>query len=142
MNKVQKWYGLTLSVLSLFLSVSLSAATSNSPKEEVVYKNWDKLGESSNHIDVFARVIKCTNTAQVHLMVFNESAIDQVSKFSIEITNTADNQKTTKEVSFSTTKATIYKADCNSDAAMESLKIDLPAGYDPSKVTITINFKS
>lgn len=142
MNKVQKWYGLALSVLSLFLSVSLSATSSNSPKEEVVYKNWDKLGESSNHIDVFARVIKCTNTAQVHLMVFNESSIDQVSKFSIEITNTADNQKTTKEVSFSTTKATIYKADCNSEAGMESLKIDLPAGYDPANVTIKVNFKS
>ena len=115
--------------------------TSN-PKEETVYKNWDKIGESNNHIDVFARVIKCTSANQVHLMVFNESAIDQVSKFVIEVTNPATQQKFTKEVSFSTVKASIYKAECNSDASTNALKIDLPEGYDPAQVKIAIEFKS
>lgn len=140
---LQKRYGFVLPVLFslLFFSFSLNAMTSN-PKEETVYKNWDKIGESNNHIDVFARVIKCTSAIQVHLMVFNESAIDQVSKFVIEVTNPATQQKFTKEVSFSTIKASIYKAECNSDASTNALKIDLPEGYDPAQVKIAIEFKS
>ncbi len=140
---LQKRYGFVLPVLFslLFFSFSLNAMTSN-PKEETVYKNWDKIGESNNHIDVFARVIKCTSVNQVHLMVFNESAIDQVSKFVIEVTNPATQQKFTKEVSFSTVKASIYKAECNSDASTNALKIDLPEGYDPAQVKIAIEFKS
>lgn len=140
---LQKRYGFVLPVLFslLFFSFSLNAMTSN-PKEETVYKNWDKIGESNNHIDVFARVIKCTSANQVHLMVFNESAIDQVSKFVIEVTNPATQQKFTKEVSFSTVKASIYKAECNSDASTNALKIDLPEGYDPAQVKIAIEFKS
>lgn len=139
----QKRYGILLPVLRFFLSLSISLhATSYQPKEEVVYKNWDKLGESSNHIDVFGRVIKCATTNQVHLMIFNESSVDQVSKFLIEVTNPATQQKFSKEVSFSTIKATIYKAECNSDASTNVLKIDLPEGYDPTQVKIAIEFKS
>ncbi len=139
----QKRYGILLPVLRFFLSLSISLhATSYQPKEEVVYKNWDKLGESSNHIDVFGRVIKCATTNQVHLMIFNESSVDQVSKFLIEVTNPTTQQKFSKEVSFSTIKATIYKAECNSDASTNVLKIDLPEGYDPTQVKIAIEFKS
>lgn len=138
-----KRYGIVLPVLCFFLSFSVTLhATSYQPKEEVVYKNWDKLGESSNHIDVFGRVIKCSNTNQVHLMIFNESSVDQVSKFVIEVTNPATQQKFSKEVSFSTIKATVYKAECNSDASTNVLKIDLPEGYDPTQVKIAIEFKS
>lgn len=139
----QKRYSIVLPVLCFLLSLSFSLhAMPYLPKEEVVYKNWDKLGESSNHVDVFARVIKCTSVNQVHLMIFNESSVDQVSKFVIEVTNTATNQKFSKEVSFNTTKAAIYKAECNSDSSTDALKINLPDGYDPSQVKITIEFKS
>jgi hypothetical protein len=141
MKMLQKRYSIVLSVLCILFSLSLSAKPFQ-PKDEVVYKNWDKLGESSNHVDVFARVIKCTSTNQVHLMVFNESSVDQVSKFVIEVTNPASQQKFSKEVSFSTVKAAIYKAECNSDVSTNALKIDLPEGYDPTQVKITIEFKS
>lgn len=140
---LQKRYGIVLPVLCFLLSLSFSLhARPLQPKEEVVYKNWDKLGESSNHIDVFARVIKCTSTKQVHLMIFNESSIDQVSKFVIEITNSATQEKFSKEISYSTVKATIYKAECESNASTDPLKIDLPDGYDPAQVKITVEFKS
>jgi len=143
MKMLQKRYGILLPVLCFLLSFSFSLqAMPYQPKEEVVYKNWDKLGESSNHVDVFARVIKCTSVSQVHLMIFNESSVDQVSKFVIEVTNPATQQKFTKEVSYSTVKAAIYKAECNSDASTNALKIDLPEGYDPAQVKIAIEFKS
>ena len=138
-----KRYGILLPVLFSVLCFAVSLhATPSLPKEEVVYKNWDKLGESNNHMDVFARVIKCTSTNQIHLMVFNESSVDQVSKFVIEVTNPSTQQKFSKEVSFSTIKGTIYKAECNSDTATDVLKINLPEGYDPAQVKITIEFKS
>jgi|GEM_PF-2092574 len=143
MKMLQKRYGIVLPVLCFLLSLSFSLhARPYQPKDEVVYKNWDKLGESSNHIDVFARVIKCTSASQVHLMIFNESSVDQVSKFVIEVTHPATQQKFSKEVSFSIIKATITKAECNSDASTNVLKIDLPEGYDPAQVKIAIEFKS
>lgn len=138
-----KRFGILLPMLFSVLSFAVSLhAMPSLPKEEIVYKNWDKLGESNNHVDVFARVIKCTSVNQVHLMVFNESSVDQLLKFVIEITNPATQQKFSKEISYNTVKAAIYKAECNSDAGTNALKIDLPEGYDPAQVKITIEFKS
>ena len=130
-------------LLGCLLLMGIGASAQNLPARDIVYKDWQMLGESNDHIDVSARIAKCgNNAAQVHLFIFNESTSNQTTKFSIEITNLADGKKFTKEVTYATERAKIYKALCDSDAAMNALKITLPSGYDPSNLEIDIAFKN
>ncbi|MDP1843149.1 MAG: hypothetical protein Q8K64_06975 [Sediminibacterium sp.] len=132
------------SLLKLFIAVLLALpAMSNAqtPINPIVYKDWVMIDESPTMLDVSYRVIKCTSVNQIHLMVFNENNFDQTANFELEVTNTKDGLKFTKAYNFATQKATIYKADCDSEPALEKLKIDLPAGYDPTNLTVKITFK-
>lgn len=112
-----------------------------SPGNPVIYKEWASLGESSTQMDVSYRVIKCTSVNQIHLQVFNENPNDQTAHFELEITNTADGQKFNKEIIFATKRAEMYTAECNSDTALNVLKLDLPSSYDPTNLTLKITFK-
>lgn len=111
------------------------------PVNPTIYKEWFLLGESSTQLDVSARILKCTSTNQVHLQIFNENPNNQTAHFDIEIKNNADGVKFITEISFAAQKAAIHTANCTSDASLEALKINLPATYDPTNITIKIIFK-
>lgn len=123
-----------------FLSVSAFAEL-KAQTEPVVYKDWEMLIESNTLLDVSYRVVKCTSTPQIHLLIFNENVYDQTAAFDLEITDSSTGQKFTKSISFSTKKATVYKAMCDSDASLNALKFDLPAGYNPSTLSVKITLK-
>ena len=107
----------------------------------VIYKDWEMIIESTTLMDISYRVIKCDTANQIHLLIFNENSIDQVAHFDLEITNTDNGEKYTKEINFSCTKATVYKALCESDATMDPLKINLPANFNPAGLTVKLTFK-
>lgn len=125
--------------LVLFLTATISASAQSSA--EKIYKDWSDHIESKNIVDVSYRILKCNGVDQVHFLVFNENTIDQQVAFSVEITNEATKAKVTKEVSFAATKATIYKAECDSDSKLANLKLTLPEGYNPETTSIKITFK-
>ncbi len=118
-----------------------SLSKAQSADTTVIYKEWALVGESKTFLDVSYRIIKCTNVNQVHLFIFNENPADQTANFEVEITNTSDGQKFTKDISFAAKKASMNKAECNSDSSLDSLKLDLPSAYDPTKITVKITFK-
>jgi hypothetical protein len=110
--------------------------------EPVVYQDWITLEESLTLIDVSYRVIKCSNAIQIHLLVFNENNIDQTAHFELEIINNSNKVSFKKEINYATTKATIYKAECDSDNSLDKLKFELPSNFDPKNITVKITYKS
>lgn len=109
--------------------------------EPQVYKEWQMLDESKTMIDVSYRVLKCSETNQIHLMIFNENVIDQNAQFSLEVTDETSGQKLVKDFDFATTKATMYKADCSNNTLLSALKFALPSDYDPAKLSVKLTFK-
>lgn len=107
-----------------------------------VIKDWQMVAESKTMIDVSYRIIKCGTTTQIHLLVFNENNMDQTADFDVVVTGALEEQTFTKNVKLSTQKATIYKAVCAQDESTKVLKIDVPQGYDASKLLVKVNFKS
>ena len=122
-------------------SVVVTELKAQSQSEPVVYKGWTMLGESKTLVDVSYRIIKCGSTAQIHLSIFNENPKDQVTQFELEFTDATRVKKDPKAVSFSLKAAKIYKALCDSDTSLDTLKIDLPADLDPATVEVRITFK-
>ena len=116
----------------------VNAQTSPDP---VIYKDWQFLGENPQQIEIEYRIIKCTDTPQLHLFIFNENIVDKTVQLSIEITNKDDNQKVTLDLTFLADKMKMYKALCDSDASLESLKLNIPVGYNPANLSVKITFK-
>lgn len=130
-----------LFALIIMIMAAPAISSAQAPAAPVIYKDWESLKESLTQIDVSYRVIKCSAVTQIHLLVFNESTTDQNTHFEIEITNNSNGLKFTKEISYATLKATIYKAECDSDSSLDKLKIDLPSSYDPNDLTVKITYK-
>jgi hypothetical protein len=126
-------YALLFCLCFLYAGVK---AQSNDPN--TVYKAWAMLGESSAHIDVSYRVVRCgiSSPNQVHLEVFNENPAAQTVNMTIVVKNNATNASFSSTVSQSVASAAIVKADCSGSA----LKIDLPSNYDPTNLTVTVTF--
>ncbi|NCT95360.1 MAG: hypothetical protein GXC72_13110 [Chitinophagaceae bacterium] len=140
MRTTRSLYGLIMLVLLLAFSKNTSAQAGLSvPVAETVYKNWTMLAESDKLLDVSYRIVKCGNAPQLHLSVFNENVMDQETKFTLEISS--GDQHFSKSFTFSAKKLTLYKANCNSDASLNVLKLDLPAGYDPENIKIKFSFQ-
>ena len=129
---------LFITVLIALPSVSNAQMQSNSA---TIYQPWTKLGESSTMMDVSGQVIRChpDSSAQLHLNVFNENSIDQLAHFTIRITNPLSQDQVTKEVSRSMEKYKMALANCE-DNNYPDLRINIPLGWDPSTVKITIIF--
>jgi hypothetical protein len=109
---------------------------------EKTFQNWTMMGESRTMIDVYYRVLKCGAKTQVHFFVFNENTIDQTANFSIDLIDGSGSKLMTKTYSIAAKKLTMYKALCGgTDEVLNSLKVDLPEGVDPAKVTAKITFQ-
>lgn len=124
--------------LLMTLPALVNAQTSPDP---VIYQDWKFLGENPQQIEIEYRIIKCSDTPQVHLFIFNENGVDKTVQLSIEITNKDDNQKVTSDFTFLAGRMKMYKALCDSDASLESLKINVPTGYNPANLSVKITFK-
>ena len=136
MTKIKKLTA-CLILLMVFNSAKLTAQAL--PQE--VYKDWSDHIESEKIVDVSYRIIKCNGVDQIHFLVFNENTIDQQVTFTVDIVNNVTGEKTAKEISFTATKSTVYKALCEQDTTLNYLKINLPVGYNPLQTTVTITFK-
>lgn len=109
---------------------------------ETVYKDWLRAAESANHVDVSTRIVQCdaASAPQVQLFIFNEGSNNPVVSMNVLITNNDGNQSFTTTVVKSVEKGTMIQPKCDSDTATEGLKINLPEGYNPSNLTISVTF--
>lgn len=123
-------------LLTLSFFTELGAQTN-----PVIYKDWTVLGESKTQIDVSYRVLKCTTVPQVHLFLFNENPNEQTADFELEIIDGVTEKKVVKHIVFKLEKGGISQANCESDASLNALKINLPDGYDPLTVSFKLTFK-
>ena len=111
------------------------------PPSATVYQPWTKLGESTTMMDVSGQVIRChpDSSAQLHLNVFNENSVDQLAHFTIRITNPVTLEQVTKEVSRNMEKFKMAIVNCE-DNNYSDLRMNIPVGWDPTTVKITITF--
>jgi len=125
----------------LILSIAFQKLYAQSQPEEMplIFKNWQILGESKKHIDVFYSVIKCGNTSRVYLKVFNETNKDQTLKFKVEIIDTETGEKIAKEFALALTQLQILKGECTGPNSASELKIDLPASFNPLHISPIIS---
>lgn len=122
----------------LFFPSGVSATTVDST--ETVYQEWIQIGEAPlAHIDFSARVVGCSGTNQVLLNIFNETPQSQVITFTIKVKNVADGAETTQLITTTMGIGAMNIAACG-DSTYDNLKINIPSGYDPSTVQITISF--
>ena len=124
----------------LLIVIIISAGTAafaqtSSIAAEKVYKEWNVLPGTKNMVEIFYSVVKCNGVNKINLMVFNDGAGDGEIEIALAITNDADDRHFSFNKKFSARKGVFHKATCESDALSE-LKITLPDGYDPSRITV------
>lgn len=128
----------------LLLVVNLNVASAQDQGQGqggVIYKDWLHIAERPDYVDVSARIIKCdnSNTNQVHFFIFNEGAENSNVKFTVTITNLKTNESFSKEVTHKVDRAVMLRAMCG-DETLNDLKVDIPNGYDPTNISISITF--
>ena len=107
-----------------------------------IYKDWSLIIETDTHIEISARVLKCSmmGTNQVHLRVFNENSVTKTIKFKVEIIDLTDQRSIVKEITINAAIGAMYIPDCeNGNPLMKSLKVDLPNDYNPNNLTINVS---
>lgn len=127
-------------VILLLLAICGNSEKSMAQEPDTVYQHWLFLGEDTSRIDVSYRVVKCTSTSgnQVHLSVFNENPTAKAVSFTVTVKDNSSNATTTHQVSYQAAAAAMDRADCSS--SYSNLKINLPSGYNPANLTVSITF--
>ncbi|GAC1386347.1 MAG: hypothetical protein NVSMB45_16050 [Ginsengibacter sp.] len=110
------------------------------PEAPVVYKNWLILGESSTHLDVSSRTIRCDGVNKVELKVISESNIDAVLHCTVTVVNNANGEKVSKDINIPVASFQTLAPSCGSGNPLPDLKIDLPASFNPMDISTTIIF--
>ncbi len=132
-----------LYAIGLFFSITIFSSNLFAQEvSETEYKGWLFVGESKNHVDVSARIVKCSeaSAAQVHLFIFNEGSESNDIRFSITVTDVESSKSFTTDINHKVERAMMLRALCDNDKSLNDLKINLPAGYNPNNLTISINF--
>lgn len=140
-NKVYLPVLLIAMLVLCFANVSKGQAPSSNPPK-VIFKSWIAVAESSNHIDVSYCVVKCgINTPnQVFISLFNENPTPQTVNMTVIIKNNSNDESFTSTISYNAGAAKLVKPDCSVNEATSALKINLPQGYDPENISVTVNF--
>jgi hypothetical protein len=127
-------------VILTLLAICGNSERSLAQEPDTIYQHWLFLGEDTSRIDVSYRVVKCTSTSanQVHLSVFNENPTAKPVSFTVTVKDNSSNATTTQQVSYQASAASMDRADCSSGYA--NLKINLPSGYNPGNITVSITF--
>lgn len=133
--------------LLAFLFVALSTMFFSSEifaqsPTETVYKDWLHIGESANHVDVSARIVKCSATSpdQVQIFIFNEGSSSNAISFVVTVVNNDTNESFNSTVSHTVNRAEMVKATCDNDETLNGLKVNLPSSYNPNNLTISVTF--
>lgn len=129
---------LFLAVLAIMSFGTQNAKAQESP--ETIYKDWHFVGESKSHVDISAKITKCTADSpnQIHLFVFNEGSENNDVKFTIKVSEIEGSRSFSVDVRHKVERAEMIKAECGNK--IDNLKIDLPADYNPNNISITVTF--
>ena len=127
-------------IVSMFFSINPLKAQENS---EIIYKDWLFVAESPNHVDVSARVVKCSEATanQVQIFIFNEGSERSDIRFTINISDVESGKSFNTEINHTVVRAEMVRAICDNDEKLKGLKINLPKEYNPNNIVISIDFK-
>lgn len=123
-------------MITLLLPLGMTA------QSETVYQNWTMIEENEDiMIEVSGKVLKCDfmNPTQLYIEIFNESSIDQVAHFNLILTNPQTNAEEVHEISLSVLQGAIKKPSCENDD-YPSLRLNIPDGWDPATVQLSLTF--
>ncbi len=106
-----------------------------------IYKGWTALPDSPTHLEVSWSTLKCSSTSndEIRLLVFNESGDAQTANFTITISEQGQNDVTHTVSNLNLTGGETIIANCGSTAP-SSFSLDVPAGFDPNTLTISITY--
>ncbi len=129
---------LFLGSLAFLFFGTLNAKAQETP--ETIYKDWHFVGESKSHVDISAKITKCTTDSpnQIHLFVFNEGSENNDVKFTIKVSEIEGSKSFSVDVRHKVERAEMIRAECGNK--LDNLKINLPADYNPNNILITVTF--
>jgi hypothetical protein len=106
-----------------------------------VYQDWTKLPDSPTHLEVSWKTTKCSplEADQIRLFVFNESGNARTADFTLTISDQGQSNVTHTVAGFALTAGQSVTANCGSGIIPE-LTIDIPNGFDPNTLTISITY--
>ncbi len=124
----------------MFLLIPVFGAFAQSPNP-TIYQNWQALPDSPSHLEVAWSTCKCSATSsdEIRLSVFNESGDDQTANFTLTISDQGQSDVTYSVSNLNLTGGQTFHADCGNNSNAD-LSTNVPAGFDPNTLTITITY--
>ena len=128
-------------ILFIITLVSQHLVAQTLPGDSViVLRNWQILGESSQHMDVSSRLVRCDSVNQLQLKVFNESNADQSITFQVTVTNSLTNENIIRNITVFVLKLQELAPACTGNNQLPELKIELPGSFNPLAISAIIIF--
>lgn len=128
---------LLLLVFSLIALMNQQSFSQTQPSQNgTVIKDWQKMSVSSQEIEVSYSVVNCNNVNQLSLKLLNKKTTGRTAKFRVDIINTGNGERFTKEVNVPLLASQEIKGDCS----VSALKIELPTNYNPANIYVAVTF--
>lgn len=127
----------TITSSLVLMIVFLFAAEAQS---QTVYQEWTSLPDSPTHLEVAWKTCKCSplEADQIRLNVFNESGDSRTADFTLTVSDQGQTDVTFTVSAYAMTGGETVISDCGSN--YPDLVFDVPAGFDPNTLTITIQY--
>ncbi len=124
-----------LLIASLIALMTLIFSSANAQSSEQP-KDWQPVANGPNMLNLRYKAVECNGKKQVHLSFYNEKTSEQNAYFDLEVTNNANGEKHVKTIQFNAAAQGAEKAQCTTDDSQSYLKVDLPANFDLSSLSV------
>ena len=126
-----------LALIALLFMVSYGATA------QTTYQNWTAFPDSPTHLEVSWQTVQCAPLLadQIRLYVFNESGTARTADFAITISDSSQTDVIHTVTAYSLTAGQSVRASCGNGNFPE-LTIDVPSGFDPNTLTMTIKYNN
>ena len=135
----------TMKIFKNYLAIIvLLVVTGFGASAQTTYQNWTALPDSPTHLEVSWSTSKCIpilGADEIRLNVFNESGAARTADFTLTISDAGQTDVIYVVSGLSLTAGKSIQADCGETVPPE-LIIPVPAGFNPSTLTISISYQS
>ncbi len=135
--KKLKQIGLFIALIFIpFVGINAQALTE--------YQNWTSFPDSPTHLEVSWKTCNCLaipGKDEIRLLIFNETSEARTADFTLTISDSGQTDVTHVISGLPMSNGQMEEAECGKIARPE-LTIPVPAGFNPSTLTITITYQS
>lgn len=124
----------------LFLTALVCTLFTGTAKSQMILKPTHIVSESAKHIDIFATIVRCDTSNQIHLKVLNESTDTQDLSMTVIVRNNSNGKSFATDVEVKGLTPTGGSSQGSCTGGNTDLVIKLPKEYEPRFVTIGITY--